>query len=71
MSSVAIDDMEEDAKATADLAVGEDDVEIVLGNTFICPEITVDAVGVAIAEMVTAGAIEMDEDYVEEGNPDD
>ena len=66
-----VEEVEESAEATADLAVGEDEVEIVLGNTFTCPEITVDAVGVAIAEMVTAGAIEMDEDYVEEGKPDD
>jgi len=62
--------VEEDAEATADLAVGEDEVENVVANNILCPEITVEAVGVvAIAEMVTA-AIDVGEDVVE-GNPDD
>ena len=61
--------MEEDAKATAELAVGEDAVENAVADNIICPEITVGAVGVAIAEMVTE-AIDVDEEFVE-GNPDD
>jgi len=60
--------VEEDAEATADLVVGEDEVENVVVNYILCPEI--EAVGVvAVAEMVTA-AIDVDEDIVE-GNPDD
>jgi hypothetical protein len=65
------DEMEEDAEATADLAMGEDEVENAVANNILCPEITVGAVavGVAIAEMVTE-AIDVDEEFVE-GNPDD
>jgi len=48
--------------------VGEDEVENVVANNVLCPEI--EAVGVvAIAEMVTT-AIDVDKDIVE-GNPDD
>ncbi len=62
--------MEEEAKSTADLAVGKDEVENVEANNILCPEITVEAVGVvAIAEMVTA-AIDVDEDFID-GNPND
>jgi len=62
------EEVEEDAKTTADLVVGEDEVENVVANNILCPEI--EAVGVvAIAEMVTA-AIDVDGDIVE-GNPDD
>jgi len=64
------EEVEEDAEATADLVVGEDEVENVIANNILCPEITGEAVGVvAIAEMVTA-AIDVDKDIVE-GNPDD
>ena len=61
--------MEEDAKATADLAVGEDEVDNAIADNIICPEITVGAFGVAIAEMVTEG-IDVIKEFVE-GNPDD
>ena len=63
------DEVEEDAKATADLTVGKDEVENAVANNILCPEITVGAVGVAIAEVVTE-AIDVDEEFVE-GNPDD
>ncbi len=64
------EEVEEDVEATADLVVGEDEVENVVANNILCREITGEAVGVvAIAEMVTA-AIVVDEDIVE-GNPDD
>jgi len=52
-------EVEEDAEATADLAVGEDEVENAVADNIICPEITVGAVGVAIAEMVPE-AIDVD-----------
>ena len=61
--------VEEDAKATADLAVGKDEVDNAIADNIICPEITVGAFGVAIAEMVTEG-IDVDKEFVE-GNPDD
>jgi hypothetical protein len=51
------DEMEEDAKDTADLAVGEDEVENAgVANNILCREITVGAV---------------DEEFLEEGNPND
>ena len=64
------DEMEEDAEASADLTVGKDEVDNAgVANNILCPEITVGAVGVAIAEMVTE-AIDVDEEFVE-GNPAD
>jgi len=61
--------VEEDAEATADLAVDEDEVVNAIANNILCPEITVEAVSVAIAEMVTE-AIDINEEFVE-GNPND
>jgi hypothetical protein len=61
------DEVEEDVKATADLAVGEDEVENAGANNILCPEITVGADGVAIAEMFTE-AIDVDKEFTE-GNP--
>ena len=62
------EEVKEDAEATADLAVGEDEVENAVANNILCPEITVEAVGVAMAEMVTE-LIDVDEEFIE-GNPD-
>ena len=64
------DEVEEDAEATADLAVGEDEVENAVANNILCPEITVGAVGVANAEMLTE-LIDVDKVFTEDGNPDD
>jgi hypothetical protein len=70
LNRVCDEEVEEDAKATADLAVGKDEVENAVANNILCPEITVEAVvEVAIAEMVTE-AIDVDEEFVE-GIPDD
>ena len=63
------DEVEEDVKATADLAVGEDEVENAVANNIPCPEINVGADGVAIAEMFTE-AIDIDKEFTE-GNPHD
>jgi len=62
------EEVKEDAEATADLAVGEDEVENAVANNILCPEITVEAVDVAMAEMVTE-AIDVDKEFIE-GNPD-